>query len=160
MRTQLDEQMDAVMATLTAQGGPLALGTVERFGQRLPYIAAAPPTLSAYFAHFCTQHRDVEFLVAGEERLTFGQVHDAATRTARALVDGYGVRKGDRVGIAARNSPSWIVLYMGTLMAGGVVCLLNGWWQAEEFEGAIRDVDVSLVFADPPRTKRLAAIEG
>ncbi len=160
MRTELDQQMDAVMATLTAEGGPLALGQVERFGQTLPYIAAAPPTLPAYFAHFCTQHRDVEFLIAGEERLTYGQVHDAATRVAQALVDGYGVAKGDRVGIAARNSPSWIVLYMGTLMAGGTVCLLNGWWQAEEFEGAIRDVGVSLVFADPPRTKRLAAIAG
>ncbi|MEH3099268.1 class I adenylate-forming enzyme family protein [Sphingomonas adhaesiva] len=160
MRTELDQQMDAVMATLTAEGGPLALGQVERFGRTLPYIAAAPPTLPAYFAHFCTQHRDVEFLVAGEERLTYGQVHDAATRVAHALVDGYGIAKGDRVGIAARNSPSWIVLYMGTLMAGGVVCLLNGWWQAEEFEGAIRDVGVSLVFADPPRTKRLAAIPG
>ncbi|MEH3036786.1 MAG: class I adenylate-forming enzyme family protein [Sphingomonas adhaesiva] len=160
MRTELDQQMDAVMATLTAEGGPLALGQVERFGRTLPYIAAAPPTLPAYFAHFCTQHRDVEFLVAGEERLTYGQVHDAATRVAHALADGYGIAKGDRVGIAARNSPSWIVLYMGTLMAGGVVCLLNGWWQAEEFEGAIRDVGVSLVFADPPRTKRLAAIPG
>ncbi|MEH3048539.1 class I adenylate-forming enzyme family protein [Sphingomonas adhaesiva] len=160
MRTELDQQMDAVMATLTGEGGPLALGQVERFGRQLPYIAAAPSTLPAYFAHFCTQHRDVEFLVAGGERLTYGQVYDAATRVAHALVDGYGLAKGDRVGIAARNSPSWIVLYMGTLMAGGVVCLLNGWWQAEEFEGAIRDVGVSLVFADAPRTKRLAAIAG
>ncbi|PCG15394.1 MAG: AMP-dependent synthetase [Sphingomonas sp.] len=152
--------MDAMMAALTGEGGQLALGQVERFGRTLPYIAAAPPTLTAYFAHFCAQHRDTEFLVAGDERLTFGQVHDAATRVAHALVDGYGVTKGQRIGIAARNSPSWIVLYMGILMAGGVATLLNGWWQAEEFEGAIRDVGVTLVFADPPRARRLAAIAG
>ena len=160
MRTELDQRMDAVMAAMTGEGGQLPVATMERFGQTLPYIAAAPPTLNAYFAHFCAQHRDVEFLVAGDERLTFGQVYDAATRVAHALVDGYGIGKGDRVGIAARNSPSWIVLYMGILMAGGVATLLNGWWQAEEFETAIRDVGVRMVFADPPRARRLAAIAG
>lgn len=158
MRTELDQRMDAVMAAMTAPGGQLPLGEVERFGVKLPFIAAAPPTLPAYFAHFCDQHRDTCFLVAGEERLTYGAVYDAAGRVARALA-GSGVRKGDRIGIAARNSPSWIVLYMGVLMAGGVACLLNGWWQAEELEAAIRDVDVSLVFADPPRAKRLAALD-
>ncbi|MEE2916688.1 MAG: class I adenylate-forming enzyme family protein [Pseudomonadota bacterium] len=160
MRTELDQRMDAMMAALTGEGGQLALGQVERFGRTLPYIAAAPPTLTGYFAHFCAQHRDTEFLVAGDERLTFGQVYDAATRVAHALVDGYGVTKGQRIGIAARNSPSWIVLYMGILMAGGVATLLNGWWQSEEFEAAIRDVGVTLVFADPPRARRLAAIPG
>ena len=160
MLTELDQRMDAVMAALTAPGGPAALGEVERFGVKQPFIAAAPPTLPAYFGHFCNQHRDVEFLVAGDERLTYGQVHDAAARVAHALVGGFGVKTGDRIGIAARNSPSWIVLYMGILMAGGVATLLNGWWQAEEMEAAIRDVGVSLLFADPPRTKRLAAIEG
>ena len=105
MRTELDQRMDAMMAALTGEGGQLALGQVERFGRTLPYIAAAPPTLTGYFAHFCAQHRDTEFLVAGDERLTFGQVYDAATRVAHALVDGYAVTKGQRIGIAARNSP-------------------------------------------------------
>src|SRR3546814_12681186 len=55
-----------------------------------------------------------------------------------------------------RNSPSWIALYMGVLMAGGIACLLNGWWQAEELAEAIADVDCGLVFADPPRAARIA----
>ncbi|KTT74695.1 class I adenylate-forming enzyme family protein [Sphingomonas endophytica] len=158
MRTELDARMDATMAALTGEGGPLPLGTVTRFGRDLPCIAAAPPTLPAYFAHFCAQHRDLTFLVAGEERLTFGQVHDAATRVAHALVDGYGVRPGDRVAIAARNSPSWIVLYMGILMAGGIATLLNGWWQSEELAAAVAEVAPRVIFADPPRAKRLHGI--
>ncbi|SEL26616.1 Acyl-CoA synthetase (AMP-forming)/AMP-acid ligase II [Sphingomonas palmae] len=160
MRTELDQRMDAVMGAMTGAGGQLPLGQIERFGRSLPYITAAPPTLPAYFAHFCTQHAEAEFLIAGDERLTFGQVHAAAAKVADALVGHYGIAKGDRVGIAARNSPSWIVLYMGILMAGGTATLLNGWWQAEEFEAAIRDVGVGLIFADLPRAKRLAAIEG
>ena len=113
MRTELDQRMDAMMAALTGEGGQLALGQVERFGRTLPYIAAAPPTLTGYFAHFCAQHRDTEFLVAGDERLTFGHVYDAATRVAHALVDGYAVTKGQRIGIAARNSPSSPALHHG-----------------------------------------------
>ena len=160
MRTELDAAMDSTMAALTAPDGMLALGSAERFGVTLPTIAAAPPALSYYFAHYANEHRDAVFLVSGPERLTFGEVYAAAERVARALVGGHGVAKGDRVGIAMRNSPSWIVLYMGIVMAGGVATLLNGWWQAEELEAAIRDVDCALVFADPPRVKRLAQIAG
>ncbi|MGU3389223.1 class I adenylate-forming enzyme family protein [Sphingomonas sp. M1A8_2b] len=158
MRTELDAAMDSTMAALTAEGGMLALGSVERFGVTLPTIAAAPPALSYYFAHYANEHRDAVFIVSGDERLTFGEVHAAAERVARALVSGYDIAKGDRVGIAMRNSPSWIVLYMGIVMAGGVATLLNGWWQAEELETAIGEVDCTLVFADPPRVKRLAQI--
>ena len=160
MRTELDAAMDSTLGALTAAGAPLALGSVERFGVTMPMIAAAPPALSHYFAHYANEHRDATFLVAGDERLTFGAVHAAATRVARTLVAAHGIATGDRVGIAMRNSPSWIVLYMGIIMAGGVATLLNGWWQADELETAIRDVDCSLVFADPPRAKRLAQIAG
>ena len=160
MKTELDLRMDAVVAAITGEGGQLPLGEVERFGRTLPMIAAAPPTLPAYFAHFCAQHGATEFLVCREERLTFAQVHAAAERVAAALVGVHGVRKGDRVGIAARNSPAWIALYMGVLMAGGTVTLLNGWWQPDEFKHGIEDVGCSLIFADPPRAKKLAAIDG
>ncbi|WP_445191381.1 class I adenylate-forming enzyme family protein [Sphingomonas sp. Tas61C01] len=157
MRTELDRRMDATMAALTGPDGMLALGSAERFGVTLPTIAAAPPSLPAYFAHYCAQHADATFLVSGEERLTFAEVHAAATRVAQALVGTHGIVVGDRVGIAMRNSPSWIALYMGILMAGGVATLLNGWWQAEELATAIAEVDCTLVVADPPRAKRLAS---
>ena len=155
MRTELDRRMDATMAALTGDDGMLALGSAERFGVTLPTIAAAPPSLPAYFAHYCAQHADATFLVAGEERLTFAEVHAVATQVAHALVGTHGIRVGDRVGIAMRNSPSWIALYMGIAMAGGVATLLNGWWQAEELATAIAEVECGLVFADPPRARRL-----
>ena len=158
MRTELDGRMDAVMGVLAGATGDLKLTTVERDGRSYPLIGAAPPALPHYFAHFCAEHRDAEFLVAGEERLTFGAVYAQAQAVARALVAGFGVERGDRVGIAMRNSPSWIALYMGIVMAGGVATLLNGWWQTEELGGAVADVDCRLVFADPPRAARLAAL--
>ncbi len=156
MKSELDLKMDATMAALTGESGPLALGSTERFGRTLPMIAGAPPTLPAYFAHYSQQHAATEFLIAGDERLTYADVYARAQKVAAALVSGHGVAKGDRVGIAARNSTSWIVLYMGILMAGGVATLLNGWWQSEELQAGIEDVGCTLVFADPPRCQRIA----
>jgi long-chain acyl-CoA synthetase len=160
MPSVLDQRMDAVLAALTAPGGQLPLTSVTRDGRDYPAIATAPPALSYYFAHFCQQHGDKTFLVAGEERLSFAEVYAIAQNVARALVSGFGVAKGDRVGIAMRNSPSWIALYMGVLMAGGVATLLNGWWQAGELAEAVADVECRLVIADAPRAQRLAEATG
>ncbi len=154
MRTALDDAMDGMLGRLTGAGGPLRVGLIERFGRDLPVIEGVPATLPAYFAQYCDQHADATFLVSGDERLTFAQVYAAAQQVAAALVE-RGVAKGDRVGIAMRNSPSWIVLYMGIAMAGGVATLLNGWWQSAELRRAIGDVGCRLVFADAPRVARL-----
>jgi acyl-CoA synthetase (AMP-forming)/AMP-acid ligase II len=159
MPSALDLRMDGGIEKLTGPGAPMAVGEIEVRGRTFPAIAAAPPSLAHYFAHFCAQHADATFLVAGEERLTFGQVYDQAGGVARSLV-AQGIKRGDRVGIAMRNSPSWIALYMGVLMAGGIAVLLNGWWQSEEFASALAEVECSIVFADPPRSKRLAEIGG
>ena len=160
MRTELDQRMEAAMRAMTAADGQLSLGSIERRGIAMPTIAAAPPALPAYFAHYCAEHAEATFLVSGDERLTFAEVYAAARDVGRALVTRHGIVPGDRVGIAMRNSPSWIALYMGVLMAGGVATLLNGWWQSDELAGAIREVECALILADGPRAKRLAAIEG
>ena len=158
MATELDRRMEAGLAQLSGEGGPAALTTIERDGVTLPVIASAPPTLPAYFAHYAAQHRDTVFLVHGEERLTYGQVYDQGLAVARGLVANHGVKPGDRVGIAARNSPMWIASYIGILCAGGIATLLNGWWQSEELTNAMVEVDCRLIVADPPRAKRLDAV--
>ncbi len=155
MPSALDLRIDAVTAQLTGLGGPLETTAYSAFGVDLPMVKMAPPNLALYFAHFCNEHKDKEFVVAGDERLTFGDMYSAAHRFAGALIDGFGVKKGDRVGIAMRNAPSWIVAYMGILMAGGTATLLNGWWQGQELATGIDDVGTSLVFADAPRAARL-----
>jgi acyl-CoA synthetase (AMP-forming)/AMP-acid ligase II len=150
--------MDAAIAALTAPGGQLAVTRIELGQRTLPMIAAAPPALPHYFAHFCREHADKTFLVADAERLTFSEVYAEARRVAAALVEGFGIARGDRVGIAMRNSPSWIALYMGVTMAGGIATLLNGWWAPEELAAAVREVECRLVFADAPRAERLSGV--
>lgn len=156
MATELDQMMDEAIQGLTGEGGMLPLTHFEKFGQKLPMIASAPPALSHFFAHFCAQHGDAEFLVDGDTRLSFKQTYAAARQVAAALVAGHAIQKGDRVGIAARNSANWIIAYMAIVMAGGVATLLNGWWQGPELCAGITDVGCKLVLADDRCAARIA----
>ena len=69
-------------------------------------------------------------------RSTYADLYYRSRQVSNALLAD-GVQKGDRIGIAARNSTNWIVAYMAVLMAGGCACLLNGWWSGEEMAAGI-----------------------
>lgn len=155
MPSILDRKLEEAYQIVTGPGGQIEVGEVDYHGHRIPVISNAPPSLPFYFAHFCGQHGDATFIVDGDERLSFADVYKVAKQVAAALVEGYGVQKGDRVGIAMRNAPAWIVTYMGILMAGGCATLLNGWWQGEELAAGIRDTETRLVLADRTRVQRL-----
>ncbi len=159
MPSALDLRLEAAYNLITGPGGPIQVGSVERFGCELPFITNAPTNLADYVAYFCAQHGDATFLVEGEERLSFKQVYAAARAVAAGLVDGHGVQRGDRVGLAMRNANAWCVTYLGILMAGGCATLLNGWWQGGELAAGIADSEAKLVIADPQRAARLAGVE-
>ena len=155
MASPLDIEIGTVFERLMVSDGPLALAYVEKFGVQLPMIAKAPANLAEFLTMGCTLNADKEFLVDGDIRLTFAQCLAAAQELAGGLVDGYALNKGDRVGIAARNSSNWIIAYMAIILAGGVATLLNGWWQGGELAEGITMVGCRYVLADEQRAKRL-----
>jgi acyl-CoA synthetase (AMP-forming)/AMP-acid ligase II len=155
MPTDLDRAIAATVERLTADDGPLSLSYVEKYGHQMPYLNKAPANLRDYYAGFCAMHADKEFLVDGETRLTFAQCHAAARELAGGLIEGYGLKVGDRVGIAARNSANWIIANMAISIAGGCATLLNGWWQGGELAEGIRMVDCRYVLADSQRAARM-----
>jgi long-chain acyl-CoA synthetase len=157
MPSELDRRLASTIAQITAPGSLFETATVERGGACLPFYRDAPKTLPALFDRFCAHHGDAEFLVDGDLRLTFAQLHELARGVAAGLITRHGMRRGDRVGIVARNSANWIAVYMGVLMGGGCATLLNGWWSSAELAGGIALADCTLVLADPERAERMAA---
>ena len=155
MPTQLDNALEAIIKELTKEGQPFHTTPYERDGVSFPNFTVSPPTLAHYFAHFCNEHKDVDFIVDGDIRLTFGQTYAAAMCVAESLVSDHGVAKGDRVGIAARNSANWMIAYMGIAMAGGCATLLNGFWSGDELAYGIRLAGCNIVLADAGRAARL-----
>ena len=153
MKTELDRRFDEELAKVVGPGGKIEL-TEDEQGRAI--AAKLPPTLPALFRAFCALNASAEAVVAGDERLTFADLDRVSDRLAPALV-ARGIGKGDRVGIAMRNCPSWIVCYMAILKAGGIATLLNGWWESHEMEHAIHLTDPALIIADAARGRRIEA---
>jgi len=155
MPTELDRTLDTITDQMIAPGGPAETVPFTRNGVTMPAFKNAPPSLAHYFAHYCNQHRDVDFLVDEGCRLTYGEAYDAARHVAAGLLKDHKLIKGDRIAIAARNSANWIVAYMGIVMAGGCAALVNGFSSGEEMADAISMVGCRLVLADRKRAERL-----
>ena len=153
MPNELDRRFDAELVRVTGWGGRLAIGSDE-LGR--PIVTNLPATLPLFFKTFCAVNAVNEAVVAGEERLNFADLDRISDRLARGLV-ARGIAKGERVGIAMRNCPAWIVSYMAVVKAGGIATLLNGWWEPFEMEHAVQLTDPKLIIADAPRARRVAA---
>jgi acyl-CoA synthetase (AMP-forming)/AMP-acid ligase II len=70
----------------------------------------------------------------------------------------HGIAKGDRVGVAMRNYPEWVIAYIAIVHMGAVCIPMNAWWTAEEMGYGIADSGARLVIADEERARRLATL--
>jgi acyl-CoA synthetase (AMP-forming)/AMP-acid ligase II len=157
LASDLDTRFDEMLARVTGPGGRLV---IERDAEGRAIVGNFPATVPGLLRIFCELYgAEREAVVAGDERLTFADLDRISEAAARALA-GRGIGKGDRVGIAMRNCPSWIVAYMGIVKAGAVATLLNGWWQSHELEHALALAEPKLVIADAPRAKRIEGVCG
>jgi acyl-CoA synthetase (AMP-forming)/AMP-acid ligase II len=152
--SELDRKFDTILEIVTGPEGKLQIG---RDADGRSIVTNLPPTLPAFFDAFSLLQAETLAIVADGERLTFADLNLHATKAAKALAGGCGIRKGDRVAIAMRNAPGWIVAYMAVLKAGGIATLINGWWQPDELAHALQLTEPKLVIADEPRAKRIAA---
>ncbi len=112
----------------------------------------APATLGQVFAG--ARGDQSTFMVYEDERWTFEETMRHVDALASALVNTFGIKKGDRVGIAMRNLPEWVVSFAAILSVGAVSVSLNAWWTESEVEYAIVDSGLSLLIADPERIER------
>lgn len=152
MPSEQDTRMRAVMDAVTGPGGPVEI-TADAQGRKI--AAKLPGTLGDLFRFACREYADQVAVVVGEERLTYTDIDRWSERAARVLAGGHGIRKGDRVAIAMRNAPAWIVTYIAVVKAGGIATLVNGWWTPTELNDALELAEPALVIADAARAKRI-----
>ncbi len=143
---------DAI-SQVTAPGQLFEVTSRDVGGVECRVFTNAPATLRDIFDGARGAHET--FLVYEGEEWTFDGVMRAVDEFADALVHYYGVRRGDRVGIAMRNVPEWIVAFAAAVSVGAIVVSLNAWWTADELDFAISDAEVSVLVADPERCTRV-----
>jgi acyl-CoA synthetase (AMP-forming)/AMP-acid ligase II len=143
-----------IVGLLTAPDGEYPVENSPIGGVDYPVFKTAPPCLPALF-QMCLQHGDADFIVCGEDRFSYLEMYAAAGRLAHFLCD-RGIEPGDRVAIAMRNRPEWVMAYMGILMAGAVVVPMNSWWTGAELDYGLEDSGARFVFTDRSLQERLA----
>jgi len=149
MGTSWEEAIDA----LTKPGAPFELREQEVRGQRMPVFANAPPSLRQLF-DTARARGDETFLVYEDERWSFADLMVQVDALAAALVERYGVQPGDRVAIAMRNYPEWIVAFAAITSVGAISVSLNAWWTEDEMAYGLEDSGAKLLIADRERLER------
>ena len=150
----MQAELAAAVAQVTAAGQPYETRVERIRGVDFTVFVNAPENLRALYASGL-DHADKDFYVYQDERYTYRQMWNLAARCANRLRE-RGVGAGDRVGIALRNYPEWIVAFLGITSLGAVAVALNAWWSGEELLYGIDDSGLKLLFADVERTERLA----
>src|SRR5258708_1428904 len=89
--------------------------------------------------------------------ISYGDLIARAGQMANVLV-ARGVKPGDRVAVQVEKSVANIVLYPGTVRAGGVYLPLNTAYTLNELDYFITDAEPSLVVCDPSKAEGLTAI--
>ncbi len=156
MTSTLDAAMtrDDALALLKSDKSPFATSTATVRGVEFDVFKHAQNDMREFFTFSNTHFADREFLINGDERLTFGDVHKQSVAVAKSLLD-LGVQPGDRLAIAMRNYPEYCPAVEAILSIGAVLVTLNSWWQEEELEYGLRDSGARFIFVDQDRWERV-----
>jgi len=107
-----------------------------------------PATLNDIF--FCAVERKHDRMMLHREAgrwlpISSHEFGQSVARTARAL-DGWGIRRGDRVAILSENRPEWPVADMASLLLGAVTVPLYTTLTAEQNAFLMKDSGCRVVF--------------
>ncbi len=143
-------------AELIAPGADFEIAVKEVRGVPIKtYANAAQNLRDLWLSTQAFAERD--YLVYEDERITYAQAHEQVASLAHWLIT-QGVKPGDRVAIAMRNYPEWMLCYWATLSVGAAVVGMNAWWVGSEMLYALEDSTPKVMIVDPERLNQLGEL--
>ncbi len=139
---------------LTSVGGLFEVQTAEVHGTAMRVFAAAPPDLRMVWQSSAA-HGDATYIVYEDEQLSYSEAHAQVSSLAASLYHRHGVRAGDRVAIAMRNYPEWVIAYWATVTLGAAAVGMNAWWTGPEMAFGLSDSRPKVLVVDDERLQRL-----
>jgi long-chain acyl-CoA synthetase len=136
---------------ITAPKGAFEVCTKIRNGVTYPTFLTLPNSLGEMFRNAADTHGDADFLVYQDERYSFEKLYQLGTSFREVLIHKYNIKRGDKVVIAMRNYPEWLVSFMGITMLGAVVVPINAWWSKQELLQVIKHSEALMVITDDKR---------
>ncbi|MCD4523569.1 class I adenylate-forming enzyme family protein [Nocardioides sp. cx-173] len=140
----------AAIAAITGPGGPSEMRTEQVLGAPVAVFVERYRALHEVLAD-SVRHGDRPYVVSLEATLTFAEHARRVSSLAQVLREEHGVRSGDRVAIAAANSPAWIESFWAVVSIGAIAVGCNAWWSPREVAQALELTSPVLVLADERR---------
>jgi long-chain acyl-CoA synthetase len=151
------QHLRAAWEELTAPGAPFAMSEIEVRGIPMRVFDAAPRNMRQIWENTAA-FADRDYVVYEDERYTYAEIGAQVRALAHHLRDVHGVGRGDRVALALRNYPEWVVGYWATVSIGAAVVGLNAWWTTPEMEYGLRDSTPKVLIADDERIERVLPV--
>lgn len=145
-------ELRAVREELTGPGGQFEVVEEDILGNRIKTFKNQPPSVREFWLSTAAWG-DRPYLIYEDQVLTYAQSH-AAVNAFAAWLDAQGVKAGDRVGIAMRNYPEWMLAYWACLSIGVAAVGMNAWWTGEEMDFALTDSQPKVLVCDAERLAR------
>ncbi len=146
------EQLKQVWNELTGPGAPFEVTEVMVRGIPLRAFATAPPSLRHVWEGSAA-HGSRDYLVYQDERWSYADAHRQVAAIGAWLAD-RGVGPGDRVAIAMRNYPEWMLTYWATVSIGASAVGMNAWWTDAEMLYGVEDSEPAVMICDGERLER------
>ncbi len=154
----LYEELRTAWKELTAPGAPFEVVSAEVRGHPCLIYKNAPSSVRHLWLATAA-YGEREYIVYQDERVTYAEAHAKVAAIAGWLAS-RGVKRGDRVAIAMRNYPEWMLIYWACVASGVAAVGMNAWWVAEEMAYALADSASQVVFCDAERLARLPLATG
>jgi long-chain acyl-CoA synthetase len=153
------KSIEALTQELTASGTPFEMEVRTIRGVQTRCWKSYPATLPAVLQRSHTLYGPRDYLVFEDERFTYAETYARVGQLMQVLRADLGIRRGDRVAIAMRNYPEWVVAFWAITGSGAIAVPLNAWWQKEELSYALQDSGARVLFADEERMHLLGDLE-
>ncbi|HSL72877.1 MAG TPA: AMP-binding protein, partial [Ilumatobacteraceae bacterium] len=151
------EEFQEAWEELTAPGAQFATTTIEVRGVPITVFENALPSMRTVW-ELARGYGDRDYVVYEDERYTYAESDAIVRALAARLVDEYGVAPGDRVALAMRNYPEWVLGYWAIVSIGAACVGMNAWWTSEEMKYGLSDSRPKVLIADAERVERVLPV--
>jgi long-chain acyl-CoA synthetase len=104
--------------------------------------------LARAFAASVEQHSAKTAIFWGDAEITYSQIWAQSRWIAQQLLEKFGVKPGDRVGLWLRNCPEFIPAIYGILLADAVVVPINNFLKADEVTHILNDAGIDTLITE------------
>lgn len=148
------DEWKAAWAQLISEQSPFAVVTAND-GMRT--FRDAPPSLLEAIQSG-RKHGDLPFLKWERQHYSFNEFFAVADKLTATLQQVFRIQPGERIAIAMRNRPEWMITFVAAVQAGAVPVAVNSWSTQDELLYVMGDADVRMAFVDDRRCRSIDAL--